>query len=482
MKKSILLALVFIAATARAEAQTCRDTESALGCLNRLSTVKVDTTAADQAEQKQKQTQADAKAKTETGDLDPANGLSSSTKDFLPLLRFTGVLGDFTKDDDTGVITVALNSPFVGSKDPTVQAKALIETKPKLFGPLKQALTADTRDDIEKVLLDVTNRQNVTVELSYNITNQSLGRGFAQHQGLVDNLFLASHGRIVKEEELANRLLLRIIEIVGQASTDPKVVYDPGTTPFKDLPESARNSITAILADGRAQGAMRLHTAFIESFRASSLDVLGQLISNQPQLHFTWAKAFRDPLYGPNAFSGRVTYEMGLGNSLNELRSRAAGKCDADASADAAGCLAALSAFAGRRATKAAIKTGTRLAIFAEFTQVDAYSKVLDEHEVQVTFDKGTSWSAGINFGRLVGVDDDGTASARVDGAFRYEKPANEFLGNERAVGSITLTKKFGDISVPFGIVYANKPEFLKGVDHELSAHVGVKFNLFPGQ
>ncbi|MDP2323039.1 MAG: hypothetical protein Q8N51_03310 [Gammaproteobacteria bacterium] len=478
MKTTLLLGMLLLAAGSAAAQPWCLDPETALACLNRLSALP----ARDGAEEKA--ALSDTKKKTETGDLDPANGLSSSVKDFLPLLRFTGVLGDFTKDDDTGTISVAINTPLLGSKDPAFQAKALIETKPKLFDPLKQGLPAEKRDEIMKTLLDVTNRQNVTVQLAYNITNQSLGRSFGQYQSLVDNLFIATHPLIRPVETLANALLVEISEIVTRprAGAPASDTHNPAATLMKDLPAEKRTQVETALALGRASGALKLRGAFDETVRKSGLRVLGQLINNQPQLHFTWSKAFRDPLYGPNAFSGRVTYEMGLGNNLNELRSRAAGKCDDDAAADAAGCLAALAAFAGRPSTKAAIKAGTRLAIFAEFTQVDAYSEVIDDHNVNVAFDKGTSWSAGVDFGRLVGVDDDGAASARVDGSFRYEKPANEFLGNERAVGSLTLTKKFGDVSVPFGIVYANKPEFLKGVDHELSAHLGVKFNLFPGR
>ncbi|MGE0864102.1 MAG: hypothetical protein AB7P34_09390 [Vicinamibacterales bacterium] len=478
MKTTLVLGMLLVAAGSADGQPLCSGDETALACLNRLSRAP----ARDGAEEKASLTE--TRKKTETGDLNPANGLSSSVKDFLPLLRFTGVLGDFTKADDSGVITVALNTPFLGSKDPAFQAKALIETKPRLFGPLRQGLPADKRDDIEKTLLDVTNRQNVTVQLAYNVTNRTLGRSFEQYQSLLDNLFLATHPLIRPAETLANALRESVIEIVtrpraGAPATD---THNADKVLMKDLPLEKRAQVESALAVGRDAGALKLRAVFAKTIRKSGLDALGQLINNQPQLHFTWSKKFRDPLFGPNAFSGRVSYEMGLGNSLNALRSRAAGKCDDDAAADAAGCLAALEAFAGRPSTKAAIKAGTRLAVFAEFTQVDAYAHAIDEHDVNVSFDKGTGWSAGIDFGRLIGVDEEGTASARIDGSFRYEKPAHEVLGNERAVASMTVTKKFGDISVPFGIVYANKPEFLKGVDHELSAHLGVKFNLFPGR
>lgn len=91
---------------------------------------------------------------------------------------------------------------------------------------------------------------------------------------------------------------------------------------------------------------------------------------------------------------------------------------------------------------------------------------------------KGTRWTAGADLGRLLGVEEDGAAAGRIDGSVRFERPADK-TGDRRFVTSLTVTKKLGDVSVPFGIVYANKPKFLGDVDHELSAPVGLTFNLF---
>ena len=43
------------------------------------------------------------------------------------------------------------------------------------------------------------------------------------------------------------------------------------------------------------------------------------------------------------------------------------------------------------------------------------------------------------------------------------------------------LTRKVGNLSIPFGIVYANHGEFLGDVDARLSAHLGLKFNMSGG-
>ncbi|MBA3641642.1 MAG: hypothetical protein H0W53_20705 [Acidobacteria bacterium] len=548
MKRVLLVAFLCAVPLDAAGQPLCTEAETAFACVNRLA-ADPNRPVAPAAD-----AQTAVKKKTETG-LDPTTGLSSSVKDFLPLLRLAGVLGNLTTDEETGVITVALNTPFLGlagrTKDPALQLKALIETKPKLFDPLRQALPADTRDAVEKQLLEVTNRQNVSLEFSYNFTGRSLGRAFEQYRPLLDNLFQATYASIQGTEAVANQLLVDVIEIVARPRTARALVafsgaartivrtgspwrelgddvrevrisgtasnngtygvekvsgntitlvpgskitdetgeavfevandaHVPNGTPWKDLPAVKRARIENAIVAGRAAGALKLETLFNDTVRNSGLDVFGQLINNQPQLHVTVSRAFRDTLYGPETLTGRITYERGLANNVNELKSRARGRCDDDGRSEAAACLAALAAFAGDPATKAAIKAGTRLAFFAEFIKIGNYDRTLEGHGVAVAFEEGTGWNAGLDFGRLFGVSEDGTASARVDGSVRYERPARPLLGNKRYVASLTLTKKFGDVSVPFGLVYANKPEFLKDVDHHLGAHVGLKFNLFP--
>ena len=54
-------------------------------------------------------------------------------------------------------------------------------------------------------------------------------------------------------------------------------------------------------------------------------------------------------------------------------------------------------------------------------------------------------------------------------------------LRRDRGVATLTLTRQIGDLAVPFGIVYANHGEYLGEVDEQLSAHLGLKFDLDGG-
>src|SRR5512138_3413708 len=87
----------------------CQATESVNACLERVTD---ELSGAPRAAAARAQT--DVKKRTETG-LEDVNGLSSSVKDFLPLLQLTGVLGAVQKDDTSGTVSVALNVPFLGA-------------------------------------------------------------------------------------------------------------------------------------------------------------------------------------------------------------------------------------------------------------------------------------------------------------------------------------------------------------------------------
>ena len=71
-----------------------------------------------------------------------------------------------------------------------------------------------------------------------------------------------------------------------------------------------------------------------------------------------------------------------------------------------------------------------------------------------------------------------GAEPLRLDFVGRYENVSNDPMRRDRGVATLTVTRKFNGVSVPFGIVYANHGEFLGDVDRQFSAHLGLKFDL----
>jgi hypothetical protein len=471
-RRRLGLACLGVILTARiAAAQSlCQATESVNACLERM-TAEIGGDAKAEATK----VQTDVKKKTETG-LQDINGLSSSVKDFLPLLQLTGVLGAVQKDDTTGTVSIALNTPFLGGSgkltdDPSFQLKAVVETTPKLFDELRNKLPTDKRDALEKSLLaSKTDAQHTTLHASYNFTSDRLGRNFARHMSLYNDLFQqAVAGPTSTPASVEADVIRKLIQALGS-----DISLD--NTLWAEIPEAKRIAAQQVLLE-TVQAHLALQTAFAASVKNSGLDLFGQLINNQPQLSITVYRSFRDDLYGPDLFSSRITFEMGLANNLNGFFDRYDPRQCRTHHAD---CLKEYSAYLKDAATRANIKAGSRLAAYAEFIRHAKYHYANADAGLDVAFDEGTTFSAGLDYGRLLGVSDTGAADGRVDASLRYER-RSDAPDNTRFVASVTITKKLGDLSIPFGIVYANKPRFLTGVDKGLTANVGLKFNLFPG-
>lgn len=464
----VVWAAICLTPLAASAQELCRAEDTLQLCLNRLRAHidegRMAATEAAKADQQQ------AAKKTETG-LEQVNGLSSSVKDLLPLLQLGGVLGGVQTDDETGLVTVALNTPFLGStgvdkKDNALQLKAVIDTTAKLFEPLKKKLPEQNRDALAKQLVTgKDDAENVAVHASYNVSTRRLGRNFNQHKDTLDALFRQAVAAVTGPRDTFAERAAKLTE---------GVTVSPATTRWDSLSASAQATLEARLV-AMVEAEERLVEAFAAAIKAAGLDLYGQLVLNQPQLQVTASRSFRDDLFGPDLLSGRISFEMGLGNTLNAALGEFNGRCAGNAAAD---CLAAYAAFLRSPERRAAIKGGSRLAFYLEFVRNEDYHFTVAAPALDLTIAKGTGWSAGLDYGRLIAVDDDGAASGRVDAAFKWEAPADKTI-DRRFVASVTITKKLGEMSVPFGIVYANKPKFLTGVDHGLSANVGLKFNLF---
>lgn len=463
--------------TARsADAQElCKATETVTACLLRLDEpeLKAAPKAAAETKAQTDKTVAEVKKKTETG-LQDLNGLASSLKDFLPLLQMNGLVGALKKDETTGTVSIALNTRFLGSggltEDPSLQLKAVFETKPKLFDELKRKLPAGTRDAMEKSLLgSKVGAEHSTLFASYNATSDRLGRNFARHMKLYNVLVREAVAGPTKALVITESALIRKLTVaLGDLSMDE--------TKWADIPE-ARRAVVLPLITQIYEAHLALRTAFADAVKSTGVDLFGQLVNNQPQLTIMVSTAFRDDLFGPNLFSGRVAFEMGLSDNLNGFLKRFDHR---ECTSKPGECLKEFASYAGRPETKANLKAASRLAAYVEFIHTADYRYTNAEAALNVAFAAGTTWSAGLDYGTLFGVSETGAADGRVDASLRFERRSNA-PDETRLVSSVVLTKKIGDISIPFGIVYANKPRFLTGVDKGITSTVGLKFNLFPG-
>jgi hypothetical protein len=74
-----------------------------------------------------------------------------------------------------------------------------------------------------------------------------------------------------------------------------------------------------------------------------------------------------------------------------------------------------------------------------------------------------------------------GSGSSRIDLTGSYESVSDDPARKDRGVLSLTYSNRLLDsLGAAIGISYANHAEFLPKSDHELSAHFGISYRMFP--
>jgi hypothetical protein len=198
------------------------------------------------------------------------------------------------------------------------------------------------------------------------------------------------------------------------------------------------------------------------------------LINNQPQLYAGVTYRDRNPLVGPNEKSAKITYEWGYRGNVNSLEKHVASRCAQDAAPDCR-----LNEYVNYVTAEAeAIASGDRLKFSLEYADVDALSLALQQPALMFSKAGSKKLVSSVAYGRSLTGDSGLFSDARIDIEIKREDVDDDPARNNRTIGTFTLTRTVGDISFPFSIVYANKPEFLTPlVDGKISAHIGIKYD-----
>ena len=196
-----------------------------------------------------------------------------------------------------------------------------------------------------------------------------------------------------------------------------------------------------------------------------------KLISNSPQLLLSVALNEKDVLAGPDEVSGKVTFEWGFRTSIAALE-RFAGDC---------GNACAEKYFEYIEENRDAIEAGDRVKFEAEYVDIDDfdYSDALGNLSVQKPGSE--KFIASIAYGRML--PSSAIERARLDLEFKHEDVRGDPDRNDRTIGTLTLSKRLeaGGWTIPFTIVYSNKPEFVQDEsDDRVSAHIGIKWERQP--
>ena len=488
----------------------CEDDESISSCADRVvfapvAELRVAPEGADTTNIKLKAVADLKKGNTEEAKADQAGTASgggqarSTVTDMIPWLNMLGLLSDSDASDGTIAADLNFLLPLQRSEitKHNSQLKWVINVSPEPFEPLIAAIPEGVREERTKELENrIKDTGDSDLQYSYNLVNRKLGRDFRRNEprlsGLIASQLLAAPG---KQAELESASL----DATAAFNADLAVFIRslPPTDPAPDGPRSQmalkelgltpaqRLEVDRIIAKAQKIVAPALAERLKVAqgvITAPGIRTLAALVRHQPQLLFTANKQYRDELVGPESWGAKVTYEHSF-VSLSGFFA-AARKTDACkffekkldhnlvAYEDAEPCLTALTDYTNHHLED--LETESRWLASLEYKQVDSWQYALPADGVALDLPKHDRLIASAGFGRAVRRSE---VKDRVDFEAAYDSNLDDDDNyKSRFVVTLTYTRRFGDMDIPFSIVYANKSEFLEGTDQQIGLHVGLKY------
>lgn len=483
MVAPFLLALA--AMPARSEAQ-CPNAKTIGECLRQARAA-----ALEEAEKTSEETVASG-AREESADLEAmptgmdtgGATLQSTTKDLVPLAAIAALLGQGDGTNDQGDLVANLNFLLPGGvAGRNSQLQAVATTEPTLSAAVREALPETSRDDLVGTLTEkISGGDQLAVSFTYNMQGLNRGRNFELYRNRYRALVRRMVDELLGQQAEADTLFDQAGDLCPQA-----LAVDDDTTAFADIEkmcgEEAEQQARTLIAQGAA-AFLRPLVELREGLETKRFDRFGELVANQPQLHISLTATEREPLVGADTMSGKLTYEwarVNLAHAMSEDCHRQLEQ-GGDPGPDATfveACAREYTSYVTAHAAE--IAKGERISLTLEYESVDSLlvplSTLLPDASVE-DFRSPSSktriaklgWSR--NFGGLQG------QPTRFDLVASYEDVTDDPARRDRLVATATMNLKFGEIDVPFGIVYANHGKYLGEVDEQFSAHLGLKFDL----
>lgn len=265
----------------------------------------------------------------------------------------------------------------------------------------------------------------------------------------------------------------------------------------KEFPELAEHLEAGAI---RAATGMDKTVTTLEASMEELSQQIAELITNQPQIVLEGTYNLREDFTGPEGWSGRLRYEMGLSGNFNDFMGWARKH---PALCSGAGPAYSYSCYQEYRKTdsamslkeKNAVDRGHRLAIEVQYSETDPLRfDDPDDSAGAALFDLDRTevWTASLTYGfyfsklqlpNLLGVAK-GQANivpadtARFDLEVKYDDATGDPMRQDRLVATATVSQKMSDKSVfSISLVWADESEYLGEVDEELSANAGIRWS-----
>jgi hypothetical protein len=475
------ISLAFLGLSAPASAQdVCGDEATIFGCFSAVLEAREAALSSSKAKNPD-QVEVVAAAKKETVKADAAaeladakpgadtsGGATASTlTDLIPLINALGIL---SPEDSVGNqlgldLNLLLKMQDVDSRN--TQFKLLVNTQPEPLGALVESFDESVRDARKAALQkEITTLGDAELRLNWSLVSSRFGRDFSIARRYIYPIFDGA-ARAARASDAAHNSRADF-EAFRQGLAASKI---DGAKSFSSLPEPARSELRAATIKA-AQARADMTELFGQEIARVHLDRIADLVEEQPQLLVSLSHKSRDDIVGPDETSAGLTWEWSHRNLSAFLHDK--GKPCLHEEVNLGGavyarCVKELGDYLAQD-----FNEQWRFKLEAKYKRVGAVTFADPEYEVEfalpktkrieVTFGMGREFSGKPDLGRL---DFEVSYDSNVD---------NDTSNKDRLKAAITLTKRMGDLDVPFSVVYANKNQFLGEVDHQIGMHVGVKF------
>jgi hypothetical protein len=416
-----------------------------------------------------------------------SNGVATSTiTDLIPWFDLLGVVSDSDASDGTLVLDYNFRLPVGNaSTGNNSQLKWVFNVKPEPNDALVASFDESVRAERKAAFADrLDDSADSELSFSWSLVTDRMGRDFRHNHAKLNALYAPTVFNVLMsrpDDALRLEFLREIREFLGNPAidlgADPGEVKlgDPRVAPLRARLEHLLETRGTALGKGQLEVAKSLRTQ-IAGTRLSSLSTL---VLMQPQLLFSATRRFRDELVGPESYGAKITYEQSFA-SFGDFMQRNAALCS-EAALTRAGepvdldgarpCYTALDAYLTEHA--ADIENQDRFSVSLEYRKVDAISYSFPDDGVTLDVPKIDRLVGSVGYGRVLAAGAKDRVDFRADYDSNVSGGAN---GRSRFVVTATYTRDLLGMSIPFSLVYANKSEFLDGVDEQISLHVGVKF------
>jgi len=411
---------------------------------------------------------ADAKPSADTGGGSTAVTLT----DLTPIFDALGLLSSDDSTSDQLVLNLNFLLPVQDVENKNTQLQLVVNTQPVPLDQLVQAFDESIRDARKDALQkDISTFGDQELKFNWSLVSTRFGRDFRTLRGLLSPVYEGA-----REKSLATAKsndAKKGMRAFMQTLQDNNVpLADAQGKKINTFAEPLRSQLVAATIEA-ATARATITQEFAKEMAGADLNRLTDLVDQQPQLLFSISHNFRDEIVGPEETSATVTWEMtrrNLGNFMRGEGADCAKSDDVRKGADVyASCVRALKKYLSQD-----LADQWRFKLEGSYKRVDAVAYSFPADGVALDLPKTERIEVSIGAGReFSGKPDLG----RLDFELSYDSNINNDTTNkDRLTAAITLTKRVGDLDIPFSIVYANRNEFLSEVDHEIGMHVGIKF------